>query len=197
MLKYENDNRRKGSVCSPPWSSVKKREKSRDTCQQTVCQPRQTQGSITWRNSIFPLLWYHECLPCRLNYLLGDFILFHTVRLRHNLSDRREVRWPTLRSVLGAVVTSAAIRSIRLWSFGGTNIWFHSIKWLYVIANVLKLKVCSKPSYLHQYLFYKSDLNRKNHLGNGKAIQLQAWTGREGSRRFRLPDFKTIGTWRW
>jgi len=30
-----------------------------------------------------------------------------------------------------------------------------------------------------------------------KAIQLQAWTGREGSRRLRLPDFKKIGTWRW
>ena len=31
-------------------------------------------------------------------------------------------------------------------------------------------------------------------IGNGKAIPLQAWTGREGSRRLRLPDFKTIGT---
>jgi len=29
---------------------------------------------------------------------------------------------------------------------------------------------------------------------NGKAIPLQAWTGPEGSRRSRLPDFKTIGT---
>jgi len=28
-------------------------------------------------------------------------------------------------------------------------------------------------------------------------IPLQAWTGPEGSRRLRLPDFKTIGTWRW
>ena len=28
----------------------------------------------------------------------------------------------------------------------------------------------------------------------GKAVPLQAWTGREGSRRLRLPDFKTIGT---
>jgi len=27
-----------------------------------------------------------------------------------------------------------------------------------------------------------------------KAIPLEAWTGPEGSRRFRLPDFKTIGT---
>ena len=31
----------------------------------------------------------------------------------------------------------------------------------------------------------------------GKAIPLQAWTDPEGSRRFRLPHFKTIGTWRW
>jgi len=28
----------------------------------------------------------------------------------------------------------------------------------------------------------------------GKAIPLQAWTGPEGSRRLRLPDFKTVGT---
>jgi len=27
-----------------------------------------------------------------------------------------------------------------------------------------------------------------------KAIPLQAWKGPEGSRRLRLPDFKTIGT---
>jgi hypothetical protein len=26
-----------------------------------------------------------------------------------------------------------------------------------------------------------------------KAISLQAWTGPEGSRMLRLPDFKTIG----
>jgi len=30
--------------------------------------------------------------------------------------------------------------------------------------------------------------------GKGNAIPLQAWTGPEGSRRLRLPDFKTIGT---
>ena len=30
--------------------------------------------------------------------------------------------------------------------------------------------------------------------GKGKATPLEAWTGPEGSRRMRLPDFKTIGT---
>jgi len=33
--------------------------------------------------------------------------------------------------------------------------------------------------------------------GKGKGIPVQAWTGPEGSRRLRLPDFKIIGTWRW
>jgi hypothetical protein len=28
----------------------------------------------------------------------------------------------------------------------------------------------------------------------GKAIPLQAWTGPEVYRKFRIPDFKTIGT---
>jgi len=31
-------------------------------------------------------------------------------------------------------------------------------------------------------------------ITKGKAKALQAWTGPEGSRRMRLPDFKTIGT---
>ena len=29
--------------------------------------------------------------------------------------------------------------------------------------------------------------------GTGKAVPLQAWTGPEGSRRLRLPDFKPFG----
>jgi len=29
------------------------------------------------------------------------------------------------------------------------------------------------------------------------AIPIQAWTGPEGSRRFRLSDYKTVSTWRW
>jgi len=30
-----------------------------------------------------------------------------------------------------------------------------------------------------------------------KAIPLHAWAGPEGSRSLRLPDFKTIGIWKW
>jgi hypothetical protein len=32
------------------------------------------------------------------------------------------------------------------------------------------------------------------YIYKGKAIPLHAWTGPEGSRKLRLPDFKTIGT---
>jgi len=37
-------------------------------------------------------------------------------------------------------------------------------------------------------------VNTGDGKGIGKAIPVQAWTGREGSRRLRLPDFKTVGT---
>jgi hypothetical protein len=53
-----------------------------------VKKPRKKQGHLPAdgvpassnprRNSIFLLLWYHECLPGTHNYLLGDFILFQT-----------------------------------------------------------------------------------------------------------------------
>ena len=32
------------------------------------------------------------------------------------------------------------------------------------------------------------------YYSKGKAIPLQAWTGPEGSKMLRFPDFKTIGT---
>jgi hypothetical protein len=39
--------------------------------------------------------------------------------------------------------------------------------------------------------------NSSKTLVKGKAIPLHPLTGPEGSRRLRLPDFMTIGTWRW
>jgi len=41
-------------------------------------------------------------------------------------------------------------------------------------------------------------LHKTFHLYSyGKAIPLQAWTGPEGSRRLRLPDYKKIGIRKW
>jgi len=44
-------------------------------------------------------------------------------------------------------------------------------------------------NYLSQYVSFLAECK-------DKPIPLQAWTGPEGSRRLRLPDFKTIGTWK-
>jgi len=49
------------------------------------------------------------------------------------------------------------------------------------------------------FFFLKTHFNNyitsaPENKGKGKAIPLQVWTGPEGSRRLRLPDFKTIGT---
>jgi len=49
--------------------------------------------------------------------------------------------------------------------------------------------LCDLPIQRNNKIFCKAD--RK---GEGKAIPLQAWTDPEGSRRLRLPDFKTVGT---
>jgi len=40
----------------------------------------------------------------------------------------------------------------------------------------------------------KTEYTEENIKGKGKASTLQAWTGHEGSRRLRLPHFKTVGT---
>ena len=63
----------------------------------------------------------------------------------------------------------------------------------------------------HVTTLYKTNLSPRFSIGlwwwfiiwvkgkakKGKAIPLQAWTGPEGSRTLRFPDFKTIGTRRW
>jgi hypothetical protein len=69
---------------------------------------------------------------------------------------------------------------ISSWSTRGRRKW--------IVTRTVYVNV--QPSY-----FCVSKLNE--YRRKGKAIPLQALTGLEGSRRLRLPDFKTIGTWRW
>jgi len=65
-------------------------------------------------------------------------------------------------------------------------------------ANVilsLSVRFAYSPTRLYRHRFIR--LLAYNVTYHVQAIPLQAWTGPEGSRRMRLPDFKTIGTWRW
>ena len=45
--------------------------------------------------------------------------------------------------------------------------------------------------YCNQIRCFRADSPKSK---KAKAIPLQAWTGLKGSRRLRLPDFKTTGT---
>jgi len=48
--------------------------------------------------------------------------------------------------------------------------------------------------YMYIYIFIYLCTIFFNVIKQYKAMPLQAWTGPEGSRRLRLPDFETIGT---
>jgi len=50
----------------------------------------------------------------------------------------------------------------------------------YLLSRPTKAQRIYIYIYIHEYI--------------SKAIPLQAWTGPEGFRRLRIPDFKTIGT---
>jgi hypothetical protein len=45
--------------------------------------------------------------------------------------------------------------------------------------------------HIGKYIYYKYHVKGKD---KGKPFPLQAWTGPEGSRRLRFPDFKTVNT---
>jgi hypothetical protein len=47
--------------------------------------------------------------------------------------------------------------------------------------------LCYQPSYYNTF-----QISVTSNLVKVKAIPLQPWRGPEGSRRFRLPEFKTI-----
>jgi len=48
-------------------------------------------------------------------------------------------------------------------------------------------------AFVLRYILFAKELFDRN-FKKGKPFPLQAWTGPEGSRGLRLPDFKTIST---
>jgi hypothetical protein len=51
------------------------------------------------------------------------------------------------------------------------------------------MKTVSKEGAWHVTCMGKKKNTCRSVVGKGKAIPLQAWTGPEGSRRLKLPDF--------
>jgi hypothetical protein len=73
-----------------------------------------------------------------------------------------------------------------------------------VMANAETNKIIGTENYkiarikckVHWKLFHKKWNTYTIGKGKGKEIPLQVWTGTEGSRRLRLPDFNTFDTCR-
>ena len=57
------------------------------------------------------------------------------------------------------------------------------------VANMLQFNLVSRRSYRETRL--STYETRKNKYWKGKSVPLQAWSGPEGSRKLRFPDFMT------
>jgi hypothetical protein len=66
--------------------------------------------------------------------------------------------------------------------------------YMFDVSELFQISLPSKPN----INTVRTEEDRENVLfrTERKAIPLQAWTGPEGSSSLRLPDFKTIGTWK-
>ena len=83
--------------------------------------------------------------------------------------------------------------------------WVLALSTMFVMSRIVhcvlwmaKFKVCKHCEYFcifNELLPHEKNIYQwnKDFKGKGTAFPLQAWTGPEGSRRLRLPDFITIG----
>jgi len=53
------------------------------------------------------------------------------------------------------------------------------------------MEVLCTSFYLALKLFFKCFCNNNNNNNKGKSVQLQGWSGPEGSRKFGSPDYVT------
>jgi hypothetical protein len=130
--------------------------------------------------------------------------LAHIIVPLHVIGKRRSFHWTEW--ILDALVRHAvrAARSIRS-NYHNHRAWrvLSPGSSVYTLRSVAKIdlksywaltvsKFCKCAFMFMFYLFISN-----GSVVKGKAIPLQAWTNLEGSRRLKLPDFKTIDTWRW
>jgi len=66
----------------------------------------------------------------------------------------------------------------------------YGILWVIYSHTHMWENVVIKPNFSIGILFFKR-------VKIGKVTPIRAWTGSESFRRLKLPDRKTIGTWRW
>jgi hypothetical protein len=88
----------------------------------------------------------------------------------------------------------------------GADSWGLLISPIIAIYRLCVTKLCyfNRLLTVHRDIFYWPCIviylrskNQQDARGKVKAIPLQTWTGPEGCRSLRLPDFKIFATWRW
>jgi hypothetical protein len=116
-------------------------------------------------------------------------VMTHTSRLR----QRHLFTYYLVQSITANYSSGISVHSTLILQITGMWIMFvlvRPIKLQQTDRSWRNLAWTSRPNELQtKYLIHVYD------HGKGKVLQLQTWTGPEGSRRLRLQDFKTIGTW--
>ena len=72
--------------------------------------------------------------------------------------------------------------------------WFTTMHWRFIIRNKIKCihKYIKLLYYKQRSLLLQRTPSCKWPQGKGKAVPLQVWSGPEGSRKLRFPDFMTM-----
>jgi len=90
---------------------------------------------------------------------------------------KRKTRYPLYRSLGGHQSRSGIVRK-KIAPTGIQSRTFHPVASRYADWTI--------PANIHRVYSHEN-----------KAVPVQVWTGPEGSRRLRLPDFRTLGKWKW
>jgi hypothetical protein len=98
---------------------------------------------------------------------------------------------PTL--VTHARHDSETLTQVAVWNVFSAFLFLPSQHSFQRCVHILHYMSCQN----HLICQFQSKRSVNNSKGKGKAIPLQTLTGPEVSRRLRLTDFNTIGTWRW
>jgi hypothetical protein len=106
---------------------------------------------------------------------------------RENNTYRRE-------SSVGEVYGYRNRRDEQTWWTRGRR--FFQVHLIEILCSLFRKKIQTIFSCMSMDLSFRLSLHSIKHL-KGKTIPLQSWTGPEDSTKLRLPDFKTIETWRW
>jgi len=169
----------------------------------------------TWDSSICIFLFNRTTLQVFVTYLTGALYV-HTLWFYKHQHDNRVRSTQNAFSLPFAAILVNCAPSREMHNYctphiikeNYENFLIHRCNYILLSQVYCVWQVVKTPTIVlnNPVFFFALLATRFDHHGHlqanivkkkGKAIPLQAWTGPANSRRLRLPDFKTVGTWRW